>query len=278
MQNNATSGIALLITAAALLAYSSIAFLGTEYLLGGNHLTAIALTLMGVVILVYCIYVMCKSKASRNKQSGLPREILSIIIVVLLLFVGSIPFTQFFYIHDHQEELQTTLNETTARLGEVDSLYASYARHRIADYRKQLHKKHIGKSKAKAMEVSLERRLIPESFDTIRLERQEWLRTFHDVSVWSIFTPRKLHHLMEQEEQWNEQYNILSSVIYQNEKAEPFTPDSTALVASIQLSPYLSPQKADGRSMLMMAACCLLILTTYFHIRRPKNRYEGNHR
>ena len=62
----------MLITVVALLAYALIVFLGMEYLWEGIHEIALPLTLAGVAVLALCVYVMCKSKASRNKRQGLP--------------------------------------------------------------------------------------------------------------------------------------------------------------------------------------------------------------
>ncbi|MBR7017853.1 MAG: hypothetical protein IKH99_03285 [Prevotella sp.] len=268
----------MLITVVALLAYALIVFLGMEYLWEGIHEIALPLTLAGVAVLALCVYVMCKSKASRNKRQGLPREIIAIVIAVVTLYLGRTPFSQFFYVYDHQEELKQGMQETAESVAQIDSLYQHYAQQRLRNYRKELKRKRVSNTKTKALEKSLRRRLLPTRLDTIRVQRQQWLSSLGETHVWSLSTPRSIHYLLSASEQWTEQYQQVSSMIYQGEKAEAFNSDGMIGVRADQLVPFLSPQPADSRSLLVMVICCVLILTTYFHIRRPKSRYDSGHR
>lgn len=268
----------MLITVVALLAYALIVFLGMEYLWEGIHEIALPLTLAGVAVLACCVYVMCKSKASRNKRQGLPREIIAIVMAVVILYLGRTPFSQFFYVYDHQEELQQGILETAESVAQIDSLYKHYAKQRLRDYRKELKRQRVGSTKAKAQEKSLRRRLLPTMLDTIQSQRQQWLSSLGETQVWSLSTPRSIHYLLSASEEWTEQYQQVSSVIYQGEKAKAFNNDGMIGVTAEKLVPFLSPQPTDPRSLLVMVVCCALILTTYFHIRRPKSRYESGHR
>lgn len=268
----------MLITVVALLAYALIVFLGMEYLWEGIHEIALPLTLAGVAVLACCVYVMCKSKASRNKPQGLPREIIAIVIAVVILYLGRTPFSQFFYVYDHQEELRKGIQETVEDVAQIDSLYQNYAHQRLRNYRKELKRQRVARTKAKALEKSLRRRLLPTMLDTIQVQRQQWLSSLGKTQVWSLSTPRSIHYLLRASEEWTTQYQQVSSVIYRGEKAEAFNSDGMIGVTADKLVPFLTPQQADSRSVVVMVLCCILILTTYFHIRRPKSRFDSGHR
>ena len=291
MKNNTITGIALLLTIVALTTFAFIALLGLEYLFRGLHALVIPLLVAGVCALSYCIYLMCVSKASRNKRSGRPREVLAIAGAAALLYAGSIPFTQFLYVHDHRQELISDLSTTVGYVESIDSAYLSYAQQRIKDYKSLVKKEKFSKQKREALVASLTRRLLPANRDSVCAERQEWVSSIGVPSVWSLSTPRNLSRIVEAGEEWTKQYQQISAVIYKGEKHEMFGDGDIALpkeqVESNEKStteavlPYTQSlrrffvrQKPDYRSLLIATVCCLLILTTYFHIRRPKNRVE----
>jgi uncharacterized membrane protein YidH (DUF202 family) len=278
MQKKSIAGFALLVTIAALLVFVYISFLGTEYLLEGNHLLAVPLVLLGAALLSYAISVMCKSKGSRDKRKGLPKEVAAIMAAVLILLVGSIAFTQFLYVHDHQRQLRETLFSTADDVSRIDSVYKDYAMQRVNAYRKLLKKERYPSEKQTSMTKSLRRRLMPEEYDTICADRKRWLASVHDAGVWNISTPRNLHYLVSAGHDWTEQYREVSSVIYKGEVAEPFGSGETEFFLSEESRQFSKPHRPDSRSMAATVICCLLILTTYWHIRRPKNRYAGSHR
>ena len=274
------TGFALLLTIVALITYAFIALLGLEYLLRGFHAVVFPLIVGGLAALSYCIYVMCKSKASRDKRTGLPREVLSIAGAGVLLFAGSIPFTQFLYVHDHREALVADMLTTVSEVGTIDSAYLQYADRRIAAYKRLLKKEKFGKLKQQCLVTSLQRRLLPSNREEVSAERQEWLHSIGTPNVWSIATPRNLSRIIEAGEEWTKQYTIVSAIVYKGENEEPFatlTEDSEEKETgnkTASLKRFFKRQRPDYRSLLIATGCCLLILTTYFHIRRPKNRYE----
>jgi hypothetical protein len=278
MPNKTSEGVALLFTIIALLAFVYIAFLGTEYMVEGNHLTAIALSLLFVVVLAYSIRTMCKSKASRNKRSGMPREIGSIVITSAFLGLGSIPFNHFLYVLDHQKEVKESIMSISQSVSDIDSLYADYAESRIRSYKQLLYKEHYPSKKVKAMTNSLKRRLLPQDMDSVRTDRRQWLGTLKESSVWNISTPRNLHYIIEAGEDWAKQYATLSKTIYKGEKAEPFSTEANAEAAAVLKQLSTPKPHANKRGIGATLLCCALVLTTYLHIRRPKSKFAGSHR
>lgn len=278
MQKKTFAGVALFCTIATLLMFSCIAFLGAEYLLHGSHQKAIPITMAGMALIIYCVSVMCRSKKSRNKRSGLPREVAAFIIAIVLLVIGSIPFTQFIYVHNHQEELRDCMVQTANAVNNIDSLYKEYAEARVRRYKSHLYKNHFSSEATRQRVESLRRRLIPEDFDAIHTERQQWLSTLSSADVWNISTPHNLHYLIKAGHDWTEQYAKVSKVVYQGEKAEPFGSGDTAFTAIDAGEQFSQFQKPDILSVLAVLLAIGLILTTYLHLRRPKNKYVGDHR
>jgi uncharacterized membrane protein YidH (DUF202 family) len=278
MQKKTIAGFALLLTIAALLVFVYISFMGTEYLMEGNHLVAILLVLMGAAFLSYSIWVMCTSKASRDKRKGLPKEVASFAVAIIVLLVGSVAFTQFLYVHDHQQQLRETLFSTADEVSRIDSVYKDYAQHRVRAYNKLLKNEKYPSAKQSWLTKSLRRRLMPEEYDTICAERQRWLMALHDASVWNISTPRNLHYIVTAGQDWTEQYRQVSSIIYKGEKAEPFGSGETLFIPGEEYKQFSQPHRPDLRSLAATIVCCLLILTTYLHVRRPRSRYAGSHR
>ena len=253
-------------------------FYETMQLFEGNHLLAISLVILGAALLSWCITVMCKSKASRDKRKGLPREVAAIMGAIVILGAGSIAFNQFLYVHDHQRQLRETLFRTVDEVSQIDSVYKSYATDRVAAYRTLLRKERYAKAKETAMTRSLRRRLMPADYDSICSDRRRWLASVSDAGVWNISTPRNLHYIVTAGQDWTEQYQRVSAIIYKGEDAQPFGMGETAFAQSEQNRQFASPHRPDSRSMAATLVCCLLILTTYLHIRRPKSWYAGHHR
>lgn len=278
MQKNTIAGFALLLTIAALLVFVYISFMGTEYLVEGNHLVAIPLVLMGTAFLSYSIWVMCKSKASRDKRKGLPKEVAAFVMTIFILLIGSVAFTQFLYVYDHQQQLRETMFSTADDVSRIDSIYKDYAQDRVKAYSSLLKKEKYPSVKQTLLTRSLKRRLMPAEYDTICAERQRWLASLHDAGVWNISTPRNLHYIVTAGQDWTEQYRQVSSVIYKGEKVEPFGSGETLFVPDEGYKKFNQPHKPDLRSMAATIVCCLLILTTYLHVRRPRSRYAGSHR
>ncbi|MBO4820404.1 MAG: hypothetical protein J5548_02950 [Prevotella sp.] len=276
MKKETIAGFALFLTIMALVVFAYISFLGMEYLFEGNHLLTIPLLLLGGMLLSWCIRVMCRSKASRDKRSGLPKEVSAIIGAIAILLVGSVAFTQFLFVYDHQKELRESMFATIGEVSKIDSVYKDYAQSRIKTYDKTLKKAHDKDRSEKKR--SLKRRLIPADYDTICVQRKQWLASINDASVWNVSTPRNLHYIVTAGHDWTEEYKQVSAVIYQNEEAIPFGEGDTAFTQSEANLQFSTPHMPNGRSLVATVLCCLLILTTYFHVRRPKSWYVGNHR
>ena len=278
MMCNGKAGVALSITALALLAYSILALYGMEYLFDGNHFQAIGIWLVGSIILSTSIYYMCKSKANRNKRNGLLIEIPSMIAAIIILLAGSIPFTMFVSVIRQEKMFVNSITETANHVRAVDSCYQVYANNRISQYEKRLISYNYKTNAIRSRVNSLKRRLIPENTDSISHERKEWLSGLNSVSIWNISTAKNFHYVMMACEDWCEQYRQRSSIFYEGEDTTHFEYDKSVIASQSAYVNLRIPHSPDTIGLLVAGICILGILTTYFYIRRPRNRYSGHHR
>lgn len=277
MYRNVSTGLALVITIIALLGFSVLAFLGMEYLFKGDHVMAITPTLIGILFLTWSVYAMCKSKASRNKRKGLFVELFSFIVAAVLLLAGSIPFTLFVSALHREKQFIKTIEKTAEQVSTIDQSYREYANNRIGNYQKILKKKHISSSGIEARSKSLRRRLFPENIDSICEDRKLWLGSLKEVSIWNISTAKNLNYIISAGDDWIKQYQELSGLFYEGEEVDSFKIDESAMVARNEFASLSTPRLPDKISLSASLGCIMLILTSYFHIRRPKNKYSGHH-
>lgn len=269
-----SSGLALLLTILSLLAFAFAAFMGLEYLLEGNHLAAVLICLGGMVLLGICIRLACWGKVTRKKKQGYVIEILSIIAAGVILYFGRTPFSQFVYVVNHEQDINSLVEEARDNASKIDTAYDEYAQKRLASYEHYLKKNtkddlHIVSQKVN----SLKRRLLPEGVTDVRYERKEWLNQLQNVNVWNIATAKNLGYLISASDDWVQQYADVSSLMYEGEKCEPFTMQSNDIKS--RYNEFTTPRTPDRLSNIAMAVCCLLILTFYIVSLRSKSRYQG---
>lgn len=278
MIHNGKAGVALSVTVLALLLFSIAAFYGMEYLYAGNHAIAISCTLLGFVVLSVCIYFMCKSKSSRNKRSGLPIEIISMSITCLVLVLGSIPFNIFMSVIDHEKAFVGSIIETAQNVSAIDSHYQAYVDQRVSNYEGYLKTKNYRTTAVRSMINSLKRRLTPENMELVHMERQLWLSDLDTVSIWNVSTAKNIRYIVTAGEDWCLQYRQRSSLFYEGEDTTRFEFDKSLLASQSTYESMRTPHLYGGLGLLTAVLCFMGIFTTYFFIRRPRNRYSGHHR
>ena len=271
-------GVALFFTASALAAFALFAYYGMEYLFEGNHLQAISLSLGGLLVLSACVFLLCKSKASRDKRKGQPIEIVSLVIASIVLLVGSIPFTMFLSVIDHERDFEKSISETAAKVASIDSCYKDYTTQRVARYRDVLQKKHYNKEIIDSKANSLSRRLMPENYLYVCFERKDWLKSLDTVSIWNISTAKNFQHIVSAGQDWTKGYQEVSNFYYEGEDTIVFGKDSLFLIPQKSYASIGSPNRPNMKSLIATLLCIALILTSYYTIRRPRNKYSGHHR
>ena len=278
MMHNGKAGVALSVTVLALLLFSIAAFYGMEYLYAGNHAIAVSSTFIGLTVLSVCIYFMCKSKSSRNKRSGLPIEIVSMSVACFVLVLGSIPFNIFMSAIDHEKAFVGSITETARNVRAIDSSYQAYVNQRVTNYEGYLKTKNYRTTAVRSMVNSLKRRLTPENMDLVCFERQLWLSALDSVSIWNVSTAKNIRYIVTAGEDWCRQYRLRSSLFYEGEDTTQFEFDKSLLASQSTYERMRAPHLYGGLGLLTAVFCFIGIFTTYFFIRRPRNRYSGHHR
>lgn len=285
-----SSGLALLMTIASLLGFAYMAFMGLEYmlpenrllveknlvseenLLDANQLLAAIMSVVGAALLFFCIRWACWGKATRKKHKGLVIEILSLLAIVALLFLGRVAFSRFIYVIENKQEIESLVTEARATALSIDTTYYIYAQERVKAYHKYLK----GDSSRTQKTSSLRRRLLldDEMLNIVSQEREDWLGQMDDsINVWNPATPKNLHYIIQASDDWVRQYANVSSLIYEGEKIEPFKMDDGDF--KNRYIDFMKRYKTDIWSHLAMAFCCVAILTYYIQCRRAKNKFEG---
>lgn len=268
MHKYATTGLALAVTVIAAGCFLVGAFLGFNFFCRGYLFVSAPVALAAFGAFVYGLVMMIRGKASHNYRIGQRRERLAILGVVAILAVGSVFFTKALQIYDRQQELTDIVRQTVVAVEGIDSCYYDYVDQRVAAVKRK-----AGKADANL----LERRLLPDSCETIVEDRHEWLQSLNEAKVSNLWTATNVRHLQEAAEQWTEEYTILSSVILacEPDSVTPFAHDESARLLSQFSKEFSELHSPDARSLAGMALCIACILLCYFSTRRPTSQNEG---
>lgn len=259
MQKYTTVGLALLITMLAICVFGYCAFIGLNYGLSGRFVLSFLITMLAFAVLVYSIYKLIISKATRNAREGKPREILAAVAVFVILLAGSVPFTKFIEVYNNKELLNEAVKNTIAAVGTIDSTYVDYAEARIKKVKKTYRK-------------SLRRRLLPENIERYAEERQQWLSDIHEVNIWNIYTATNAYHLMEAAENWAKEYHDVSSVFYEGEECEPFQHEVSEEQVKSFKEVFRDFHLPSLYSILATVFCFLCMLACYYATIRPTSK------
>lgn len=267
--------MALLLTSLALLVFAFFAFMGTEYLLEGDHRMVALCCLPSAIVLGYFIWMAQKVKHGRKKNIALEVTLLTGAICIVL--VGMVPFSQFVYTIEHEREINQLVSDARDSARCVDSLYHDYAGKRVAAY-----KRHLRSDRYRTLKVeSLERRLLATVSDTIEAQRDAWLDSLHTIDLWNPATARNLYHIITASEEWTRQYAEVSAVIYRgepdvnDEPCAPFAIDNSDIRQRYaRFTTFHWPLTAW--SVVAGVVCCVLMSLYYMACTRSRNKYQGN--
>lgn len=252
-------GIALLLTIIAIAIFTYCAFVGLNFRLSGHLFVTAAITLAALVALVWAMKRMIVSKATRNAREGQRGEIVYGLLATLILALGAVPCSKFIDIYQQQDALNTAVGETIAAISQIDSAYNAYAAERIANVKR-------------AERRSLQRRLMPASYDDVRNVRQEWLATLGEVDVRNPFTATNINSLQEAQQKWTEEYREISEVIFVSEGTEvkPFAHEASAEKLAVFNSTFTEFHLPRGKVVAATLLCICLTLLCYLFTERPK--------
>lgn len=288
----------------ALLCFVALVFLGLDYRFEGELLVPITLTVVGCIAVVKCLVNMCKWKQTLTIRKGIGKEIGAAVLTLVLLVLGSVPFTNFLMVLDHEDEFRECVDSTIITIKNIAPAYKEYATERVDNYRRYLTGLSSRSSayyndlanasgetktqKVNALVGSLKRRLFPEEMTKIEEEREVWLEGLRvkgeetdsvggrvEMSVWNIFTPKNVALIGNAGNSWVEEYRAVSEKIYSGETAVPFEMDELNNQLRVFEEKYTRFSKPDIRSLVAVLICYGLLLTPYILIRRSKKASRG---
>lgn len=226
----------------ALLVYAFFAFMGLVYWKDGDIALPLLITIGGIALILFCLYVMCIGKESRWRI-GKVGEIFFGMIILVAFVASAVPFTNFFKVVERQDEIKGKIDTLFTSAKNLDKAYDEYVSDRIQKYESQLKLVANGKQvrpseynqllanaagsndnqKIEGLSKSLRRQLLPASRDSICKERTEWLEKANEMSVWNMLLPSNISKIANEVDNYVQNYTELSSTIRMGETVEPFS-------------------------------------------------------
>lgn len=267
----------------ALLVYGYFAFMGLVYWKNGAVTVPVLFTLGGMLIALFCLFVMCMGKGSRW-HIGKVGEIVFGVIILCLFVAAAIPFTNFFKVVENQGRIKGKVEQFLISSKNLDQAYEKYAEDRIAEYESQLKLVAEGKSirpaeydtllagaagaddniKIQNLTKSLRRQLLPKERESICKQRTAALEKASQMSVWNVLLPSNINKIATEVGSYVQNYTDLSSKIRKGETAEPFTyPEIKNDLNEIQTI-YTHLSTPSFISILLSLICFLIMLLPYF--------------
>ena len=275
----------------ALLAYAFFAFMGLVYWKNGDIAIPLLLSLGGIVLILLCLYAMCRAKESRWKI-GKVGQIFFGSIILIAFILAALPFTNFFNVVKNQNEIKGKIETLLTSAKNVDKAYLDYANDRIQKYEDILKLASEGKQirpsdynqllanaagenderKIENLTKSLHRQLLPASMDSISKQRTEWIEKTNKMSVWNILLPSNINKIAKEVDNYVDNYTELSGTIRMGETVEPFTyHDINNDLGQLQ-EIYTKFSKPSFISILVSIFGFLIMLLPYFIAQRAMSK------
>lgn len=272
-----------------LLGFSYIAFMGLVYWREGDILMPALLTGGFIVLIIVCLTIMCKSKATRWKRIGTIGQVIFGLIILAAFGVSSLPFTNFMDVVAKQDKFYDGIDEMLESAQQMDEEYESYVKDRLAKYKTNLEIVAVGygsgnvadttyqnkvgntngsndPAKIKHLVNNLKREIMPAKLDKAKEERQEWLENASDMSVWNVLLPKNLADIDENVTNWAEKYRETSDKIMDGEdpNTQPFEGENFSSDMSSLTRMYTKLDAPSPLSIVIALVCFLVMLLPYF--------------
>ena len=177
----------------------------------------VLITLVGIGVVLGCLYVMCIGKESRWRI-GRVGEIFFGLIILATFIAAALPFANFAKVVERQDDIKGRIDTLMTSAKNLDAAYDAYVADRIQKYESQLNIVSRGKKvrpsdyqkllagaagdtdskKIANLSKSLKRQLLPESRDSICKQRMEWLERANQMSVWNILLPQNINKIAKE--------------------------------------------------------------------------------
>lgn len=279
-----------------LLIYSYVSFLGLVYWQQGDIVLPSVLTLGFILIVIGCLIMMSISKATRWENIGTIGQCIFGLIILVAFFFSAVPFTNFMRVLEKQDEIKAEINSSFVAAKQLNTAYTEYANKRIADYKASLNEASASKKirpsvynemlagasgasdeqKISNLSKSLQQKLEPDSMNIIMEKRLTWLEASSQMSVLNIKLPLNLVKISNEVSNWTDNFNKLSKVIYNGEKASEFEyKDYDSKIESVTAF-YTELHKPSFLTLLISLLGFVIMLLPYFMTLKSNAGKESN--
>ncbi|MBR5102902.1 MAG: hypothetical protein IK092_07235 [Muribaculaceae bacterium] len=286
--NNSKFSIALVISILALLFYAFISFMGMVYWQNGKITLALLLAIALVAVVLCCVVMMCKGRATRWKRIGTASQVFFGLIILVALGVSTIPFTHFMNMLEHKQKVTLAFDEAVRCSTEMDSCYDAYVEKRCDEYHNRLASLKVAQStnpteyaevigfaggdspveKVQYLERGLEQALKGDSLESTRVKKNEWAQEVRNFSMWNIATIANLNSLDEKMAQWRDRYAELSRYRTRGVDYPEFTYNNYN-TKTAELKAMITKVGGPGWVAILAALICFgLLLLPYFLTKR----------
>ena len=285
--NNKRFNYAAVFSIMALLVYAFFALMGLVYWKKGAITLPVIITLVGIGVVLGCLYVMCIGKESRWRI-GRIGEVLFGLVILATFIAAALPFTNFAKVVERQEDIKGRIDTLLTSAKNLDAAYDVYVADRIQKYESQLNLVSKGKKvrpsdykkllagasgdtdskKIVNLSKSLRRQLLPDSRDSICKQRMEWLNRAQEMSVWNILLPQNINKIANEVDDYVQNYVDLSSTIRAGETVKPFAYESLNNDLGELEKIYSKFSKPSALSLIMSLIGFLIMLLPYLVAQR----------
>lgn len=254
--------------------FSYLSFMGMLYLFDGDLLKALEFALIGLALMIVCVYYITRFKMSKFKE----KKRIGLIVFGTIMFVVylglAIPFASFFNAWQHRNEIDKCLKEIKVSAINMDKAYASYVDERVDSLGEKLNDDtlylhNFGKNeilspveKRMLLMSSLRRQLMPSSLYPVQNERKRWVESLQGMSIWNIMLPANLSGMNESVGKWVTDYRNLSDINYTNSNFKLFEYTDFSLSMK-QLVNDLEKVHLSFWAVIIALFCLLLMLLPY---------------
>ena len=214
--NNLKFNFAAVISLIVLLLYSYVVFMGIIYWQDGDFLKGILFTLLLIALVVVCVAIMCKARATRWKGVGKVGQLIFGGIILIVLGISSMPFAHFLKLVSNQKQISQAFEQNYEYATRVNKAYEQYVTQReqkTRDFLSTVDAGHGTSNPAEYAEIfglpgtdnnqqkidrminSLNTALLPQSLVEANRQGLQHLQEGSKMSVWNVAMPANINRL-----------------------------------------------------------------------------------
>ncbi|MBR2147265.1 MAG: hypothetical protein IJ925_07595 [Muribaculaceae bacterium] len=215
--NNTKFNFAAVISIIVLLLYSYVVFMGMVYWKDGHIVLGLICSILLIAVVLACVVVMCKARATRWKKLGNIGQFLFGGIILMALIISSMPFAHFFNLLSKQKEINQSFEQAYTYATQINKAYTNYVETRKDKTREFLNNLDVTKGKdnpklyrdvfampggnhsdkINRMITSLERTLLPDVLIKANEQNATRLKEGSKMSVWNVAMPNYINSMNE---------------------------------------------------------------------------------